>query len=198
MNFPAMINPDYTMTTFVILLRGVIPSGKNKVPMSQLREELEEAGFTNVRTYIQSGNALVDTGLTAQEVEEQVHSIIKTRIGADLTVIARTGTQLDEALDGNPFTTGYDISRVFFVIFGEEPPEKKVRDLVSQDISPEKLVFGKNAAYMYIPGQYGKGTLSGNFLEKKLGVRATMRNFNTMKALVAMSRQEPEHPERRG
>jgi uncharacterized protein (DUF1697 family) len=186
------------MTTFVILLRGVTPSGKNKVPVAQLREVLKEAGFTHVRTYIQSGNALVDTDLTAREVEERVHDLIRTHIGADLVAITRTGAELEKALDENPFTTGYDISRVFFVSFVEPPPGNKIDELLSQDLSPEKLAFGKNAAYMYIPGQYGKGTLSGNFLEKKLGVRATMRNFNTMKALAAMSRQEPEHPEKRG
>jgi uncharacterized protein (DUF1697 family) len=183
------------MTTFILLLRGVTPSGKNKVPMSQLREALEDAGFTRVRTYIQSGNVLVDTGLTAHEVEERVHDIIKNHIGADLAVIARTGQQLEEALEGNPFSEGYDISRVFFVSFAEQPPADKIAELLSRDISPEKIAFGKIAAYMYIPGPYGKGTLSGNFLEKKLGVAATMRSFNTVKALAAMSRQEPERPE---
>ena len=49
---------------------------------------------------------------------------------------------------------------------------------------------------MYIPGAYGRGTLSGNFLEKRLGVPATMRNFNTMKKLVAMSRETQAKPEK--
>jgi uncharacterized protein (DUF1697 family) len=174
------------MTTFVILLRGVTPSGKNRVPMARLREVLEDAGFSNVRTHIQSGNALVDTGLMAHEVEEQVHDIIKTHIGADLTVIARTAAQLEAALDNNPFGAGHDISRVFFVLFAEPPPADKVRELQSRDLSPEELAFGDHAAYMFIPGQYGRGTLSGGYLEKVLGLRATMRNYNTLRALARM------------
>jgi uncharacterized protein (DUF1697 family) len=144
-----------------------------------------------VRTYIQSGNALVDTELPAHAVEQDVCELIRDKIGQDLVVIARTGAQLAGALEANPFTKGYDISRVFFVSFEKTPPEHKVSELQSLDLSPEKLAFGENTAYMYIPGQYGRGTLSGNFLEKKLGVSATMRNFNTMNRLVMMSREGP-------
>lgn len=183
-----MIYSNETMTTYILLLRGVTPSGRNKVPMAQFREVLKKAAFAHVRTYIQSGNALVDTELPAHMVEKNVRELIRNQIGSDLVVIARTGAQLEEVLEANPFTKGYDISRVFFVSFDKTPPVQKVMELLSLDISPEKLAFGENTAYMYIPGQYGKGTLSGNFLEKKLGVAATMRNFNTMNRLVTMSR----------
>jgi uncharacterized protein (DUF1697 family) len=179
------------LTTYILLLRGVTPSGRNTVPMAQLRETLKKAGYANVRTYIQSGNALVDTGLPAHAVEKSVCELIRDHIGPDLVVMARTGAQLAESLEANPFSRGYDISRVFFVSFEKMPPEQKVRDLLSLDLSPEKLAFGKNTAYMYIPGQYGRGVLSGNFLEKKLGVSATVRNFNTMNRLVLMSRESP-------
>jgi uncharacterized protein (DUF1697 family) len=177
------------MTTYVILLRGVTPSGKNKLSMARFREVLENAGFTHVRTYIQSGNALVDTELPPHAVGKRVHALIRDQIGPDLAVIVRTGDQLEEALAENPFKEGYDISRVFFVSFAEPPPVHKACGLLSQDYSPEKLAFGTNTAYMYIPGAYGRGVLSGTFLEKKLGVRATMRNFNTLDRLVAMGRE---------
>jgi uncharacterized protein (DUF1697 family) len=176
------------MGTYIILLRGVMPTGKNKVPMAQLREVLASAGFKNVRTYIQSGNALVNSELSLKEVEAQVHDLIKNHIGADLVVVARKGTQLQKVLDKNPFKQGYDISRIFFVLFAEPPVSKKVKELLEQDFSPEKLAITKDASYMYIPGTYGRGVLSGNFLEKRLGVAATMRNFNTMSKLIEMSK----------
>ena len=175
------------MKTYIVLLRGVMPTGKNKVPMAQLREVLTEAGFRNVRTYIQSGNALVDTDLSTKEVETLVHNLIKQHIGADLAVMARTPSQLKKILDENPFNSGHDLSRVFFVLFEKSPPAKKVKELLANDYSPEKLAITKNAAYMYIPGTYGRGILSGGFLEKKLDVPATMRNFNTTSKLIEMS-----------
>ena len=177
---------DY-MKTYIVLLRGVMPSGKNRVPMAQLREVLANAGFGNARTYIQSGNALVDTDMSAKEVEICVHDLIKQHIGADLAVVARTAKQLQKVLDENPFKDGHDISRVFFVLFAEPPSSQKVKDLLANDFAPEELVITKNAAYMYIPGTYGRTALSNNYLEKKLGVAATTRNFNTTSKLIEMS-----------
>ncbi|MGE0267111.1 MAG: DUF1697 domain-containing protein [Candidatus Omnitrophota bacterium] len=176
--------------TYIILLRGVMPVGKNKVPMARLREILADAGFRNVRTYIQSGNALVDTGLPPKEIEQRVHALIKKHIGAELTVVVRTGTQLQKVLDENPFDQNHDIARVFFVSFAGPPAAAKIKELCARDFSPEKLVITKNAGYMFIPGSSARSVLSNNFLEKKLGVSATTRNFNTMTRLVALSKEK--------
>jgi uncharacterized protein (DUF1697 family) len=180
------------MNTFIVLLRGVMPGGKNKVPMVRLREVLKEAGFGNVQTYVQSGNVVVDSGLSAQEIGKCVQELIKKHIGPDLVVVVRTGPELQKVLDENPFQQRYDISRVFFVMFAQIPAPEKVQELSAQDFGDEKLAFTKtrDAAFMYIPGPYGRGRLSNNFLEKKLGVSATMRNFNTISRLVAMSSPE--------
>lgn len=175
------------MKTFIVLLRGVMPKGENKVPMSQLREVLLESGFKNVRTYIQSGNVLVDTELSASDVEKEIHVLIKRHIGANLPIVARTRTQINKVLDENPFQKGYDISRVFFALFAESPSSQKTKELLEKDFSPEELVITKDAAYMYIPGTYGRMKLSNNFLENKLGVAATTRNFNTLSKLIEMS-----------
>ncbi len=175
------------MKRYIVLLRGVMPTGKNKVPMARLREVLENGGFKNVRTYIQSGNAVVETELSSSEVEQQVHDLIKKHIGPDLTVVVRTGSQLQKVLDENPFGKGFDISRVFFVLFARSPLPQKIKELVAHDFLPEKLAITRSAGYMYIPGTYGSGKLSNNYLEKKLGVSATMRNFNTMNKMIAMA-----------
>jgi uncharacterized protein (DUF1697 family) len=103
-----------------------MPSGKNRVPMAQLREALAAAGFGNVRTYIQSGNALVDTELPATAIEDRVHGLIKEHIGPDLTVVARTSRELRGMLDRNPFQDGYDIARVFFVVFAQVPTAERI------------------------------------------------------------------------
>jgi uncharacterized protein (DUF1697 family) len=166
----------------------VMPSGKNKVPMAQLRKVLEDGGFSNVRTYIQSGNAIVDSDLSASEIQVRIRKLIREHIGPDLVVIARTGAQLQKILDDNPFKSGHDNARVFFVLFAERLSKAKVAELLAQDFGTEKLVITNSAAYMFIPHTYGRGTLSNNYLEKKLGVAATMRNFNTLSKLAALGR----------
>lgn len=175
------------MNSYIILLRGVMPVGKNKVPMAQLREVLTDAGFGDVRTYIQSGNVFVDTELSASDAERRIRELIVRRIGPDVVVIARTRSAIQKVFNSNPFEQGYDSSRVFFVLFAETPSADKVKKLADQDFGDEKLVIGRSYAVMYIPGQYGKGKLSNNFLEKQLGISATMRNFNTMSKLLELS-----------
>ena len=157
------------MNTFIVLLRGVTPNGKNKVPMVRLREVLTGAGFVNVRTYITSGNALVDTGLPARETGKSVHDLVKKHLGPDLVVVVRTGPELQKVLDENPFRQGYDISRVFFVIFAQIPAAEKAQELSAQDFGDEKLVFTRtrDAACMYIPGPYGRGRLEWQFYGKE-------------------------------
>lgn len=176
------------MTNYIILLRGVTPSGTNKVPMAQLRKVLAQAGFSNVRTYIQTGNVLLDTESSALETEKRIHHLIKEHIGPDLAVVVRTGIELQKMLANNPFQEGYDISRVFFVLFAQIPVAEKIQELLTQDFGEEKLAIAGDAAYMYIPGTYGRGKLSNNFLEKKLNISATMRNFNTLRKLVEISK----------
>ncbi len=173
--------------TYVVLLRGVMPFGRNKVPMAQLREVFSGAGFINVRTYIQSGNVVLDTHLGAREVEQQAHELIKKNMGADIKVIVRTGKQLQNVIVNNPFAIGYNISRIFFVLFAEQPLRQLAEELMAEDFGDEKLAFGEASAYMYIPGNAARSKLSNIKLEKKLGVAATTRNFNTMKKLVEMS-----------
>lgn len=166
-----------------------MPTGKNKVPMAQLRQVLVEAGFERVQTYIQSGNALLRTEMSAPEVEARVHDLIQTHIGADLVIVARTGAQLQKILDHNPFTD-VDISRVFFTMFATAPDEDRVKKVVVEDYAPEALVITHDAAYLYIPGSAARSKLSNNYLEKKLGVSTTSRNFNTMKKMLELSQKE--------
>ncbi|MCB1060513.1 MAG: DUF1697 domain-containing protein [Calditrichaeota bacterium] len=175
--------------TYIILLRGVMPTGKNRVPMAVLREVLGKAGFENVRTYIASGNALVDSKLSAKEIESKVHELIKKHIGPDLVVVVRTAAELQKALDGNPFIKGYEPSRVFYMFFQTPPSAAAVKELAAQDFGDEEVEIKKNTGYLYIPGSAARSKLSNNFLEKKLGVGSTARNLNTVTKLIELTQQ---------
>jgi uncharacterized protein (DUF1697 family) len=180
------------MNTFIILIRAVTPSGKNKVPMAQLREVLSTHGFKNVTTYIQTGNVLLETDKRAQEVQIEVHDAIKAEIGPDLAIIVRTPNQLSAMLQENPYGDNDDVSQLYFVLFEQPPLPDKIKILSQRDYGDEQLVITDKAACLCIPGVYGRGMLSSNFLEKKLGVAATMRNYNTMRKLVELSRQRKD------
>ncbi len=116
------------MKRYIVLLRGVMPTGKNKVPMARLREVLASDGFKNIRTYIQSGNAVIDTDRSSSEIEQRVRDLIKKYFGPDLVVVVRTPGQLQNILKENPFQKEFDISRVFFVLFATPPSPEKIID----------------------------------------------------------------------
>ena len=90
------------MSTFIVLLRGVTPTGKNRVPMAQLRQFLsEDKAFENVETWIQSGNVILDSELPAMAIAEKVNTIIKENIGADLKIIVKTPVEIQTVLANN-------------------------------------------------------------------------------------------------
>src|SRR5574341_2377558 len=105
------------MKTYIILLRGLMPIGKNKVLMTPLRQVLMDAGFVDVRTYIQSGNVLARSVLTRSQVETVVHNEIGKHFGGDIAVLARTPLQVRQIFANNPFKD-VDAAKVYFTILG--------------------------------------------------------------------------------
>jgi len=156
--------------------------------MAALRDVLTAAGFARVRTYIQSGNVLVDTDSPPPVVAQRINLLIKRHIGPDLKVMVRTCDELKAVLRADPFRD-YDnaASCTYVVHFDEHPSDAATQAVATQEYGRDKIVFDGRTAYLYIPGTYGQSKLSGANLEKKLGVAATMRNFNTMQKLVSLA-----------
>ncbi len=171
------------MKQYIIFLRAVTPTGKNKVPMAKLREVLTDAGLSEVRTYIQSGNVLARSNLTAPQVEKIVHDQIKKHFGGDLVIVARTPMQVRQIVADNPFKKE-DTPTIYFTILAKPPEKQKVKELSVQNFQPDKFVITDEVVYLYCPLRYGTSKLNNNFIEKKLGVSATTRNYNTMSKLV--------------
>ncbi|MBP1618713.1 MAG: hypothetical protein H6Q14_2540 [Bacteroidetes bacterium] len=173
--------------TYILFLRGVMPTGKNRVPMSQLREILIWAGFENVQTWIQSGNVVLKTDLQPEVLAKTISKLIENKIGAQIPIVVKSREDLVQIIQQNPFQgEGYDISRVFFAMYNGELNEELKAKLLMEDFSPEYLSITQQVAYMYIPGTYGRGKLSNNFLEKKLKTVATSRNFNTISKMMEL------------
>lgn len=174
------------MTKYIVLLRGVTPTGKNKVPMAQLRQLLSDNGFSNVQTWIQSGNVILDSMLSHKEVGEKVNRIIKEGIGADLKIIVKTPDEVKTVLAENPFAQGHDISRVFFALFNDLPDQSLVADFQALDFGEDKFAITPHAIYLFVPESFAKTKLNNNFLERKLKIDVTIRNFNTLSKLTLL------------
>lgn len=173
---------EHTMqATRIAFLRGVMPSGKNAVKMAALREALAQGGFADVRTWIQSGNVALRTGLSADDTAREVRRLIREKLGPDLPVIVKTPGELQAVLAANPFADGaHDAKRVFVALANETLPAATARALMAQDFGDEKLAITDAAAYLCIPGSAARSRLGLPVLEKAFGFAMTTRNLNTL------------------
>ena len=102
----------------IILLRGVTPNGKKCYPENVLFVDiLTEAGFQHVRTYIQSGNIILESDSDLEEIRERVHTLIKEKIGADLKMVIKNKNDFEKIVHENPFKEDYLHDRVHVILY---------------------------------------------------------------------------------
>jgi uncharacterized protein (DUF1697 family) len=179
------------METYIILLRGVMPFGKNKVPMADLRNVLAQAGLENVQTYIQTGNVIAQSDLSQSKLEKLVHDVIKEHIGVDITVIARNAQQFEDILVSNPFKN-LETSKLYFTILASIPDENTLNNFLSIDFYPDQVVVIGDVLYTLYTTKYSDSKFNNNFFENKLQARATTRNFNTMTKLAHLGKKQTQ------
>ena len=176
------------MKTQIILLRGVTPTGKNKVLMTPLRAALEEAGLSNVRTYIQSGNIVVSSSLNQVSVEKLVHDVIKDSFGGDIVVFARMVSYFKKVLVHNPFTNA-EQSKLYFTLLSAKPESGFLKEFLAPGYLPDKIEVINDMAYVLCASKYSDLKINNNFIERKLKVSATTRVYNTIANLVELAGQ---------
>ncbi|MFN8155986.1 MAG: DUF1697 domain-containing protein [Candidatus Nanopelagicales bacterium] len=179
------------MPTWVCLLRAVNLGSHNKVSMPVLREALTDAGYADVRTYVQSGNVVVRTPTrSARKVAESVRAVVAERFDVDTPVVVRTADELAEVLDWNPFPeqAAAHPQKVYVVHLDTEPDPALVEALLAQDWDPDKVVVrGRDVVVTY-----GEG-LHGSRLERSAAMRritsgGTARNWRTLQACLDLAR----------
>ncbi|MBA3470268.1 MAG: DUF1697 domain-containing protein [Herpetosiphonaceae bacterium] len=177
------------MQTYIILLRGVMPTGKNKVLMAPLRAALEQAGLLDVQTYIQSGNIIATSPLSQLELEHLVHEVIEQDFGGDIAVLARTVEQFRTIFAANPFPNA-DTAKLHFTLLATIPEEDLVKQFLAPGYTPDEVKVIRDMVYIHCATTYSAGKLNNNFIERKLKVAATTRVYNTIAKLVALSSEK--------
>lgn len=162
-----------------ILLRGVNVGGRRKVVMADLVKLLERHGYTDVSTYLQSGNVFASGRVDAAEIEK----IIEDALGHDVDVITRSHDELREVVAGNPFTRHLDEPAKLAVAFCDRATTATIdKDAYAPD---EVIIKGKDI-YIWYPNGLGRTKIDASF-GRKLGVVTTTRNWNTVLKLLALT-----------
>ena len=181
------------MNTFVILLRGVTPTGKNKVLMEPLRAALTKAGLKDVQTYIQSGNVIAESSLPHLELEKLVHEVIRKSFGGDIAVLVRAPKQFSDILKRHPYINA-DGTKLYFSLLSTEPDKSLLKEFLSVDFSPDQVRYVNNTIYTLYATKHSDSKFNNNYFERKLKITATTRNLNTMTKLVALAAAQQDAP----
>ncbi|GAA4041609.1 DUF1697 domain-containing protein [Flavobacterium chungnamense] len=171
------------------LLRGINVSGHNMIKMEALKTTLEATGFTNVVTYIQSGNVFVET------VEESGFGVgfkIKQEIfktfGHEVPVIVIGKNDLELCFKNNPFLKQKDVDtkKLYVAFISKELSSSAINELKISQFKPDEAVIDGNRIFIKYDIGAGKTRLDQKHIEKKLNVTATIRNWNTVTKLLEM------------
>lgn len=176
------------MSRAVLLLRAVNVSGRNRVPMAQLREVLAADGeLSNVSTYIASGNIICDAPADAASACARVRELIRTEFDVDTPVIARTHDELVSALTSNPFDSG--VEKLVHAMFLEGEPNSGAVTALNERLMPgeELALLGRELWINYSADGVHASKLTKAVLDRALGVAGTARNLRTVRTLVELT-----------
>jgi uncharacterized protein (DUF1697 family) len=179
------------MSRHVAFLRAVNVGGRNLVPMSELCDLFGSLGFMGVRSLLQSGNMIFDTD---RGVDEKIESMLEAqttkRFGVAVDYFVRSAQALAKAIAANPFPAEAkkDPGHLLVLFLKDAAQAKDVRALEAAIQGPERIHAKGKQLYAVYPEGVGRSKLTNALIEKKLGVRATGRNWNTVLKLAALCR----------
>lgn len=176
------------MKTFVALLRGINVGGHNRLPMKDLVAAIEQAGGHNVKTYIQSGNAVFESNKRGHaRLSEQLACEIEKEHGFKPHVLILELDAIGDAIDKNPFPEAVaeptSLHLGFLSAVPQNPNLKKLEDIRGQS---ERFRLIGSVFYLHAPDGIGRSKLAAAS-EKLLGVPMTDRNWNTVCKMLEMA-----------
>ena len=178
------------MARHVVLLRGINLGSRNRVPMPKLRELLEEAGFEGVRTYLQSGNAVLSSTKKADEVARACRRAIGDSLGLDLDVLVRSRAQLAAIVKRNPLGKVATNPKRYQVTFlAKKPPGGLAATLEELAVESERVVVSGREIYAWHPDGVARSKLWALLGGRDLGVTATSRNWTTVTSLLELAQE---------
>jgi uncharacterized protein (DUF1697 family) len=171
------------MTAYAGLLRGVNVGGV-KLAMADLRAAAEACGYTDVRTYVQSGNVVFRTGGAAAKVARDLRAAIASASGVDVALAVRTAAQLDRVIADCPFDDTAHV-HVTFLVEGATAPTPSIDE---EAFAPERYAVDGRQVYLYLPNGMGRSKLAVALSRGKAGAAGTTRNWRTVTALRDMAK----------
>jgi uncharacterized protein (DUF1697 family) len=175
--------------TYVALLRGINVGGNKRVAMADLRSVLTGLGHTEVRTLLQSGNAVFSsTQRKPEKIARDLEQALARELGMSIGCLVRTAENLREVVDGNPIPAEITDGRKMIVVFLSHPPDPKfLAQFAGDPFAPELFAAGEREMYFWCPNGQAESAMLKAMAEKRKEVVATARNWNTVIKLLALA-----------
>jgi uncharacterized protein (DUF1697 family) len=174
---------------YVALLRSVNVAGHGRIAMDELRASFDALGYADVTTYIQTGNVLFSTGSRS---ESALAAAIEQRLAEDFgnapAVLIRSVADLRRVGVSSPYAkAGADKARHHVTFLATLPSKAALQALKLPPSGRDELVVDGKEVYVHTPDGYANTKYTGTFLERRLGVVSTTRNWNTVTKLCALA-----------
>ena len=181
------------MKTYIALFRGINVGGNRQLPMNEVRDILARNGCIDVRTYVQSGNAIFRSSVSNPgDLATRVAAAVAKTRGFEPRVLVLTGKELERAAAGNPFPQANDNPTTVHLFFLTERPKKPdLQSLDSLRTKTENFALKEKTFYLHTPEGIGRSKLAAR-AERLLGVQGTARNWRTVTTLIQMAREAAE------
>jgi uncharacterized protein (DUF1697 family) len=174
--------------TYVAFLRGVNLGTQRRVKMTELRELLRGHGHGAVETYLQSGNIVLESRLSAARLEQSLESQLAAGLGFDVDVLVRSGRELGEVVEHNPLgTVATDPAKYLVTFLRAKPPAQLAARLRAVEVAPEEVVVEGRELYSWHPEGVGRSKLAKLLLPGALGVSASARNWRVVEHLAGLA-----------
>lgn len=175
---------------YVALLRGINVGGNNRLPMKDLAAMFADAGCTDVKTYIASGNVVFRAPeRLARTLPKAIAERIRSEVGMQTPVVLRSAEELAQVAASNPFLAESEDTKPLHVLFlADEPKAASVAKLDPERSPPDEFQVIGREIYLRCPNGLARTKLSNAYFDSKLQTVSTGRNWNTVLKLLAMTR----------
>lgn len=176
---------------YIVLLRGINISGKNKISMNELKAGLEKIGFENVSTYLNSGNAIFQSEIDNKEViKENIQRMIKERFNLEIPVYVTTASELEDILKHTPEWWGTNNKEIYDNMIFIIPPTKyeEVYNTIGEPKENlEKIQEYNNIIFWsYKLKEYRKTNWWPKTAGTSISDKITIRTANTMRKVLEL------------
>lgn len=177
------------MTRYVAFLRGINVSGHKMIKMEDLRSYFGDLpGIQNIATYIQTGNVLFQVPHADEAVLRlSIEALLEAKLGYKVTCIIRKHKELEQVVKNNPFDTIKTEDKAkLYVTFLADLPAPDLRDSLDVYASGAEYARIVDREVYVVSTNYGKTRFSNSFIEKKLKLCATTRNWATINKMIEL------------